>query len=66
MRSSWIGGLFRHAHSGGQVLTQPPMSQSMFVSRAAGKGQGIQARGVRTSKSARLCLGIGDGTLHKQ
>lgn len=66
MRSFWIGRLFRHAHVGGQVLIQPPMSHATFGPRTTGKEPGVQARALHTSKSARLCLGIGDGTLHRQ
>jgi hypothetical protein len=68
MRSFWIDRLFRHVHSGGQALTQPQMGLSEFSPRArtASKGRGIQAGAVRTSKSARLCLGIGDGSVHRQ
>jgi len=68
MRSPWIARLFRHAHGTGQVLAQSPLNASVFSSRTAGKVRGVQAdlMYVHASKSARLCMGIGDGRVHKQ
>lgn len=66
MRSFWIGRLLRHAHVGGQVLTQSPISHAAFASGTAGKKRGNQARELPISKSVRLCLGVGDGTVHRQ
>jgi hypothetical protein len=66
MRSSWIDRLFRHAQNGAQVMTHPAASLSAFPSRTAGRSRGIQATAGRGSKSRRLCLGIGDGSVHRQ
>lgn len=66
MRSFWIGRLFRHTHGVGQVLIHPSISQSTLIPLVPGKGTGIQASVLRNPKSARLCLGIGDGIVHRQ
>ena len=66
MRSSWIDRLSRYAHGNGHVLTTPPMSLSVFAPRKADKARSVPAYAMRTSKSARLCLGIGDGSLRSQ
>jgi hypothetical protein len=66
MRSSWIDRLFRHAQNGAQVMTHPSMFLSAIPPRAAGKSEGAQAVAGRASRTSRLCLGIGDGSIHKQ
>jgi hypothetical protein len=66
MRSFWMDRLFRHAQGGDQVLTHPSITLSAFPPRAAGKGRGVQTVVKDVSRSSRLCLGIGDGSVHRQ
>jgi hypothetical protein len=66
MRSSWIDRLFRQAQGSGQVVTHPSLSLSAFPPRVSGKGRGVEAAAGRALRSRRLCLGIGDGSVHRQ
>ncbi|MGC1548445.1 MAG: hypothetical protein WA777_07940 [Rhodanobacter sp.] len=67
MRSSWIDRLFRHVRVSDQTLALSQVNPSIFPARATGKSRGVQAsHALRTSKTARICLGIGDGGVHWQ
>jgi hypothetical protein len=68
MRSSWVHLSFHRATASGLVITQSP-GQSVAVSppHKTASSQRIQA--LRTAASPahpRLCLGIGDGAIHRQ
>lgn len=68
MRSLWVDRLFRqgHRHSHGAVAL-PMGAITVTSSRATGKKTGVDASATpNPQRVARLCLGIGDGTVHKQ
>jgi hypothetical protein len=68
MRSSWVHSFFHQATGNGLVLTQPH-HRGLAVSPPREKVAGEPAqRAPATGSTAhsRLCLGIGDGTIHRQ
>jgi hypothetical protein len=61
MFSFWMDRTFRHAYAAGPVLTHAKAAMSAVLLRANGGNQAIQ-----TPSASRLCLGIGDGRVHRQ
>ena len=67
MRSSWIDRMFRPAHGSGQAFNLLHGNSATFSTPAAGKVRGSSAScATPLAKHARICLGIGDGRVHRQ
>ena len=63
MRSRWVGRLFGQADGGGAGLGKPQRMASP-VSKAA-KQTKMRDAGTMPARP-RICLGIGDGSMHRQ
>jgi hypothetical protein len=66
MRSSWVHLFFHRAAAGG-LVAHPPLGSNQPVPSSREKA-GHQQRAPMSAMRAhpRLCLGIGDGTVHRQ
>ena len=66
MHSSWMNRLFRHADVGSRVLAQAPLSLSALPPQMVTKKQVPRTPAANAPRTKRLCLGIGDGSVHRQ
>jgi hypothetical protein len=66
MFSFWMDRAFRHTYAAGPVLTHAKAAMSAVLLRANGGNRAARTRVAGASGSRRLCLGIGDGRVHRQ
>lgn len=64
MRSRWVGRWFGQGDGGG--FAPDKRRANGQVMDGAGKGRQAQGPQVIRAKSSRICLGIGDGSVHRQ
>ncbi len=68
MRSLWVNRLFRQVHGDDRgVAAVAAGSAIVMPSHRVGKNHRVEVAVTTNSKRfARMCLGIGDGSVHKQ
>lgn len=66
MRSSWMNRLFRHESASGRISGQLSLSLAVLPPRKVIDAPAAKRRAANPPGSTRLCLGIGDGSLHRQ
>ncbi|GFZ91248.1 hypothetical protein [Dyella caseinilytica] len=66
MRSFWMNRLFHLAYAGDRVSTQVPLSVPALPPKRGATERVLRAQATNSPRSQRLCLGIGDGSVHRQ
>ncbi|RDS78785.1 hypothetical protein DWU98_20990 [Dyella monticola] len=67
MRSHWVGRLFGHTGGGSSIaVSQRKKAMEPVASEPMDKSKSPHAGRTTTAGFKRLCLGIGDGDVHRQ